>query len=343
MIFRQILLQIFHKLQKERTISAAYHLLKGKRSGQTIQDVGLFKLHAFFGILPKLSRQVFDEEIKKLVAENIIHIYEDGYYFLSEQAQQLIERYPIRWFDGWHYRGNEHVFFSRLALVIKSLSYHKEGQMSFSPVVKDEGIQQWVRQLLMTNHYQSGKLQQLFYDEIAQSLEVTAISDEQKLILMKRLSGYGVPGWTWQQLSHALAVEPIDVQLLFIESLHNWLNVIFHASDYPLLKRLSEGVRVEVVLTGSAYQTAQLFKQGYSVEQMSYMRGLKISTIEDHLVELAMNEPNFPIAIFVAQEECRRVHQLVQSLQTKKLKVLHEAVPHLSYFQLRLILAKGGE
>ena len=41
-MFHQILLQIFQKLNKERTISAAYHVLRGKRSGQTIQDIGLF-------------------------------------------------------------------------------------------------------------------------------------------------------------------------------------------------------------------------------------------------------------------------------------------------------------
>lgn len=62
-MFYQILLQIFQKLNNERTVSAAYHILRGKRSGQTIQDVGLFQLHNYFGLLPKLPRAIFDEAV----------------------------------------------------------------------------------------------------------------------------------------------------------------------------------------------------------------------------------------------------------------------------------------
>ena len=76
MLFQQILLTILSTFQNERTISAAYHLLKGKRSGQTIQDVGLFKLYQFFGLLPKLSRKKFEEQLDLLFAKNMIVLEE---------------------------------------------------------------------------------------------------------------------------------------------------------------------------------------------------------------------------------------------------------------------------
>ena len=77
MIFQQILLKIFLILNKERTVSSAYHLLRGKRSGQTIQDVGMFKLHEYFGLFPKLKRKAFDDTIQELVNQNQLIVHED--------------------------------------------------------------------------------------------------------------------------------------------------------------------------------------------------------------------------------------------------------------------------
>lgn len=339
MVFRQILLQIFHKLQNERTISATYYLLKGKQSGQTIQDVGYFKLHAFFRILPKLSRAVFDEEIKQLHKQGYLLIREGGYYELTQQAYIYMHQAPPHFFDGWRYRGNEYLFFARLLLLVQSLSHQQAQQMSFSPIIKEESIQAWVRAFLHACHYQSGTLQRQLLDELQTSLQQAKITTEHRDIIVYRLSGYHLPGWTWQQLAKRYEMEPLDIQLLFIEGLHQWLACV-HA--YPLLQKIAEGVRIEGNLTGSAKQTAQLFWKGYSIEQMSYMRQLRPSTIEDHLVELALHEPNFPFDYFISEKDIQRVYSLVQTLKTKKLKILHEADPSLTYFQLKLALAKGG-
>lgn len=79
-MFHQILLQIFQKLNKERTISAAYHVLRGKRSGQTIQDIGLFQLHQYFGLLPKLSRTTFDEAVNLFMQNSWLNVQESGHF-----------------------------------------------------------------------------------------------------------------------------------------------------------------------------------------------------------------------------------------------------------------------
>ena len=50
-----ILLTIISRIDGERTIYAGLHLLRGKRSGQTLQDVEYYGLKDFFGILPKLT------------------------------------------------------------------------------------------------------------------------------------------------------------------------------------------------------------------------------------------------------------------------------------------------
>ena len=138
MLIQQILLKILHTFQQERTVSAAYHLLKGKRSGQTIHDVGLFNLYSYFGLLPKLARHKFDEQIDLMFAKSIIIIEENGFYTMTEQGKQLASK-PVRLsFDGWHYRGNEHLFFGRLSLIIQSLSHQLHQKKEFNPIEKNK-------------------------------------------------------------------------------------------------------------------------------------------------------------------------------------------------------------
>jgi len=344
MIFQSVLLQIFQKLNNERTISSAYHLLRGKRSGQTIQDVGIFHLHNYFGILPKLSRNKYDEDVNKILEAGYIEMNEEGYFQLTNLGHEIEKESIHLPFDGWHYRGNEHLFFARLSLVVQSLSHNRSGVSKFIPLQKDEEIQRWVKRFLMAHHYQNGLLQEKLAREIINSLETVDVEERLKAIVINRLGGYMTPGFTWQQISYHEQLEEIDVQLLYIATLQQWIQKIYSLyAHYPLLGEIAENVRIDIPLTGSALQTAQLFKQGLSIEEISRVRQLKSSTIEDHLVELAMNDPIFPIHQFISDEDKKLVLTAVDDYDTRKLKVLHEVVPHLSYFQLRLVLAKGND
>lgn len=343
MIFQKILLEIFNKLKNERTISSAYHILRGKRSGSTIQDVGIFQLHSYFSILPKLSREVYNKAIEELIHREWIELRENQYYVLLKNGVEQLKNPKHLPLDGWHYRGNEHVFFARLSLIIQSLSHQKEHVKTFRPIQKDEEIQKWVKQFLITNNYRNCHLQQQVYAEIVNSFEQMKVDQQFANIVTYRLSGYKTPGLTWQQISSRLTISEIDAQIIFISCLHSWLNHIEMTRDYPLLSRISEGVRIVNTLTSSTVQTVQLFKKGYSVEQIAEIRRLKTSTIEDHLVELAMNEDTFPITQFIAQQQIREVWDAVEGYNTRKLKILREVLPHLTYFQIRLVLAKGEQ
>jgi len=340
-MFHQILLQIFQKLNNERSISAAYHVLRGKRSGQTIQDIGLFQLHNYFGLLPKLPRATFDEAVSSFSQNSWLIMQESGHYSMKKLGLQRAEQIPDFLFDGWHYRGNEHIFFARLSLIVQSLSYQSAGIRSFSPISRDTNIQSWVRTFLLEHNYQDGHLQQQLLEECESVLSEISLSEANKQLVLYRLSGYGLPGWTWQQLASERKEAVLDCQLAFIELLHVFLNEVHQTTDYPLLGNIAEELRVKALLTDSAQQTAYLYEQGYSLEQIMQIRKLKQSTIEDHLVELAMYEPNFSIGPFVSYKEAEKVWQASKQYQTKKLKTLHEVVEGMSYFQLKLVLAKG--
>ncbi|MER2000833.1 MAG: RQC domain-containing protein, partial [Lysinibacillus sp.] len=92
MLFQQLLMRIFAKYENERTISAAFHILQGKRSGTTMQDVGLYKLFPYFGILRKLPRTQFDSYVQQLIADRYITVNENGYFTITEMGRAFLEK-----------------------------------------------------------------------------------------------------------------------------------------------------------------------------------------------------------------------------------------------------------
>lgn len=333
--FQELLLYLLYELRNERTASAPYHLLKGKKSGQTIQDVGLFSLYPYFALLPKLSRQTYDEALRQLVATEKIDLFDDGYYKVLQQPNTILP-----YFNGWYYRSNEHIFFARLALAVQTLSQQQAGDLHFVPLQKDMYVQQFIRDFLTWAQYTRSDLGSVLKQELFFICEQLTQQDAQLLVL--RLTGASTSGYSWVQIAQFYDDSPLNIQLQFISVLHQSLQQIEKNPQLVLLNALAQQIKVDIVVTSSAAQTVRYYNEGYTMEQIASMRQLKLSTIEDHIVELAMHDENFQMISFVTQQEEQNVLALSQALQTKKLKRLKEALPQLSYFQLRLILARGG-
>jgi uncharacterized protein YpbB len=338
MFATQLIVSIFARYNNQRGASAVYHLFKGKKSGQTIQDVGLFQLYPFFSITPKLDKTQYDTYIEKLIEKQFILLTENN-VVVTDKGWQLIENFDPAEFDGWHFRGREHLFFKRLALTVQTLSFLPH-TMRFIPIERDGTTQRFVKSYLQHHHFQETAFQQQFTAQLHDVLARIPVSDIAKQVFVYRLSGYEQSGLTWHQLSELLEEDAFSLQLLFVQCLHSVLNEARLTA--PLIDDLAQQIRIEQVLTQSTQKTATLFYQGYSMEQIARYRRLKLSTIEDHLAEMAMNDDKFPLHQFVNDEEAALVVHYAKALQTTKLRALKEVMPQLSYFQIRLVLAAKG-
>jgi uncharacterized protein YpbB len=340
MSFDDILLNIISRLDGERYKHAAFHLMKGKRSGQTLQDTEYYRLHPFFGMLPSLHANDFDLSYRRLLASGLIAEKEDGTVFLSEAGKMRAATLePVR-LNGWVYRGMEQLFFARLALTVQTVSHLSAGDRTFMPVSADPAVQRDVRNLFAT--VLRGRKPEEIAREIRDGLEATGMEDTRLSRLVARLTGKGMSGMTWLQLSERSGLPEMDLKVEYVETLHIWLDVISEQPT-PLLNALSQGVRAESPLTGSAKKTDELYRAGMGLEEIAERRNLKKSTIEDHFVEIAINDPAFPLRMFAAPEDIEDVKREAARLDTRKLSVLKKSFPGLSYFQLRLILARLGK
>lgn len=339
MKFSTIISVIFKQFNYEKTVNAAYYLLRGKRSGQAIQDAKYYQLENYFSILPKLSLQQFNEEIAHLVKIEYIKVDESSFVMLTNEGLRELENMPENYFNGWHYRGREQIFFKRLNLIVQTVSQFKNGEPKFIPLENDTEIQRFVKQFLQDKAFQTPAFAQMLYFQLQTVLEHAPLTDVQKNIFVYRLTGYEQIGWTWSQLASTFNMRELDAKLLWVECLHYILREAEQNPKLDLLREMAFGIRLVETLTESTQKTQKLFQEGYPLEQIAQIRNLKNSTIEDHYIEMALNDPYFPIAQFVTVEQMRDVQQQSSQLQTKKLSMLKEQFPKLSYFQLRLILA----
>jgi uncharacterized protein YpbB len=336
--FDEVVLAIMKAVDGQRTISSPYHLIKGKKSGQTIQDIGYFNLHPFFGVLPKMDKSDYLASVSRLQSAGLLRA-DDEQVRLTSQA--LDYPLPETSLNGWKYRGNERRFFARLSLTVQTMSCFMQNQKRFDPVVSDESIQMWVKNYLQQIHFRDSDVQRLFKEQLASTLELVDVAPWQKDIVIERLSGFNIGGLTWDQIAMKRNILPIDAKLAAVEVLHAWLNVIEEQRP-ALLMAMLEGIVQQSALTESAKRTQNLFERGFSLEQIAELRQLKTSTIEDHFVELAMNDPAFLYTPFMDSAVYKKINQISEELKTMRLRDIKERLPQASYFQIRLALAMRG-
>lgn len=335
MLFEELVISIMKAVNLERTVSSPFHLIKGKKSGQTIQDIGYYRLYPYFAVMQKLDKNAYDDVIQSLFARNLLRPNEQV-IDLSEAALKM--QIPASKLNGWKYRGNEILFLNRLSLIVQTLSHTSQSEYSFDPVHNAVDLQGWVKEYLVRINYRDPETARRFKKELHDSLIAANVIEDNKMMLMQRLTGLRLSGLTWEQIAAGKGLHPLDVQLAVIETLHAWLEVL-ESGDFQLFSPLLNGVVQRSSLTESAERTDKLFKQGLSLDEIAAVRQLKTSTIEDHFVELAMNDPAFDYTVFIPQDLFRSITDISARRNTKRLRDIKEMLPQANYFQIRLALA----
>lgn len=332
----------------ERTSSAIYHLLKGKKSSQTIQDGNLYSLNFLFGLLPDLSRAELDLTIARFEQDQLISL-QDDFYYLTEKGSTAMEKkaenFPFPdYLNGWEYKGKADVFWKRYSLLIQTLSNLQLGRTDFIPVQYEETVQHFVKKILLHDGIAKKELCELIYKETFDILK--SVPDQQAYIFVSKLSGHLHSGLTLLQISKKLGIDETWVRLEFQAVLHYMLqNIERNVDHYPVLSKLCLDMIHRPNLTATTQKTFYLLERGYKLEEIAAARNLKQSTIEDHIVELALHLDSFSISPYVTKEKAQIIQQAAYSLKTNQMKRIKEylGLADISYFQIRLVLTKMGD
>ena len=312
---------------------APYYILKGKKSGQTLQDIHYYKVQGFFSIGVDLTKETYQIELERLVSAGWIHSLEMP--SVTEVGYNKLEDFKSNFQTG--VLGPDCVLFEKkLQLLVQISSNALHENRNYIPIVSEEPVQREMKRFIAS---QVGvkQLANNTKDAVLGFVHQETLTDKQRNLFVFRLSGFEMTGWTWTQLAEMLELRELDCLYLFRDLLVQFISYLD-----KMQSPLSQLVDRPLVLTETAGVTKRYLQQHLSLEEIATVRRLKTSTIEDHFVEIASIEGGHSFTEQLYWEQCKRILDVQKQLQTHKLKELREQLPEFSYFQIRLALAIGG-
>ena len=334
-MLQHIVLFCIDRFRGERSLAAIDHLLNGKKTAQTLQDSKWYNVSRLFGTVP-IDRSRLLHVAHELETNGFIYQTDEHIYDVTSSGKKELRHFVFPpYIDGWKYMNEASLFWKRLSLLIQAMA-NVIHRTSFEPIHRDERIQSFVKRWLF-QHKHIQAIARSLYEEMYELL--SQVEEKDANIFVWRLTSHERIGWTNEQIAYALKEEEIAILLSFQNALHFILEMTEQEKEkFPLLYSLREQKRAQ--LTSSAQKTYKLLKEGYSLEQIAQLRKLKKGTIEDHIVEIATYIPSFVTAPFLEEEKRKRIIQQAHKLKTKKLRAIKEALSDVSYFEIRLALAR---
>lgn len=329
------ILSCLRQLGTARTISATFYILKGKKSSQTIQDIHLFKVSPFFCVFPDLDRRVYDSYLNELSKKQLIYFVDENNVCLTEKGENLLQELRIPKVNGFKYGKSTQIFWKRFVLIVQTISNLANNNNKFRPVMNDDEIQLFVKKYLLSIPTSKKQFNDSLYTECLMFLRsMERIECE---IFVRKLTGMYKIGLTNRQIAHELSIHEWDVYLIFQSMMHDLLSRI---EDFPLLYSICPMLEVKVI-GNSAIKTKKLLEMNKTIEEISTIRHLKRSTVEDHIIEIVRNDDSFRVEQFTSVEKQKKIVEVYEQSQTKKLSELKQLLDDtISYFDIRLVLVR---
>ncbi|SFD50996.1 Uncharacterized protein YpbB [Lentibacillus persicus] len=343
MLFNYIILSCCTKFQEDRSTSAVFHLLKGKRSIQTVQDAHIYELNHFYGIYPTLSKHDFEVHVQQLIKNNDLALKGDNTAIVTRKGENWINQEAINvsgcYFHGMEYSRYAPVFWQRLLLMIQTMTNSKRHHFNFIPVIDKTEITDWVRKQYRLWKYDTSLFLNKLYSELFHLLN--QFDTTEASIFVDSLTGYNHYGMSSFQIAERYGLEQVDVPLIRTSTIHRMLMLISQNEQHtPLLKHFLQDLTHEAKVTNSANKTKQFMAKGYSAENIASIRQLKLNTIYDHMVEIALYDKAFPLGHYVTPDIQAQIRAAIAAADSYKLKDIKQHVSaSISYFQIRLVLA----
>jgi len=206
---------------------------------------------------------------------------------------------------------------------------------------KNNDVHLWLKSALKELKVPRKELGNIVYSELIECFNKT--KEINPAILVFRLTGFQQIGLTPLQIVKKLNMNIHDYHIDFIHTLHYLMQTIKHEpSRFPMLTILIKDFYQQDELTLSSRKTWKLLNQGYSPDMIAKFRHLKLSTIEDHLVEFALHVDHFSIDPYVEQELQTKIVEISREIGKRQLKLIKDKLKAATYFQIRLVLAKYG-
>ncbi len=323
--------------------STLYHILVGKRTASILFKAHSYHIINFFSVFPHLQREQYDKMIHHFIAKGWIKAeIADEDFYLSAQGKTEIESY----FSNHFYPTNLNQltqgkatkeFWKKVLFLTQVLSELRYKNKRYLPIDKEWKSQLWVKDWLKRNRLDKQELAISYGKEWVQVLKEMDSFDAE--IIVSQLTGHAKFGKTSTQLATKLRIEPMEVAFLLQHAIIQLMDKVGNKKEtYPLFYLIYQecvGNRYSS-LSQSTKLTAHYLEKGISIEEIAMKRKLKVNTISEHVIELAIIFPDFEVAGFIPRGEYERLNALFNNNEELSYEELAVEMPHIPFSWYRL-------
>lgn len=325
-----------------RRLRVIENILRGRRSEATLFWAYNYHILGALGAQRQLTRGQWERIIRQWEQRGWVQQEAQQAWLTSAGVDHLAnwqrEHYQSQ-FGAWSWVTNVDQYAQRLLLALQVISEFNHQHAHYVPVNLNEfemqRVKQWLRTLSTTDL-------QLIETQITTLVAKLASYDERLAILWTyQLIGYHLVGWTKRQAAAELAVTLPEVNLMLRDT---WLFMATGIAQQggPLAGLMSDLINGQPI-TRSAAKTLQAYHQGLTMEQISQRRHLKLSTVREHLLEVAILMPDqlqgamlIPAAVLAVLEQYSEQPAVAWEYDAKRFPV--ETTEAFFYFRLYQIM-----
>lgn len=324
------ILTLFQHGYKVRT-STLYHLLKGKRTSSVLVYGFLYENLRFFQLCPELSEQEFNRQIHTLNEARLLVTDLTGEVQITKQGKRLLSEsdQSIHWLDNYRFGKTDEEIWRFLQFLVQVTSHLSYGDKEYIPLEQSPFYQAYLKR----------RIASVSKKELIQTMKtewyflLSRLSKSEADYFAQQFSGYQQIGRIAAQILQKEST-PFEQLLIKKDWLHHLLYEIENMREETFLKK-----SIQPFITKndnqSMNQTKSYLHQQPSIETIAQQRGMKKSTIQDHLLELALTE-EIPFEHYISKETYRFLDQLSSPCQQWIYRSLKQENEQLDYFEYRL-------
>lgn len=332
----------YFNTERKTTVSQIAHVFNGKRTPSMFYLIEIRNWHHGFLLSNRLTREVIQELVKKLAIDHQITEKDKGYVLTGKGQKSLRTYFETRYFPkqikGFSNASIRSNFWNRFQLFTQVFSEFTYENSNYIPIVKDPIHQENVRQLFQSVGSNREHLLKQWIEE--QVFLFKNLPTEQGNVLANQLTGHGIIGKTRGQISSSRKMTQMEVSFYLMDAIEELILIIRTNPDkLPLNIRILDILEVEMYLglSASTYHSYELIKQGNSLEQVAYLRSIKVNTVREHVLELAFVLSEFPYKHFVPEILYNNLHDAFSKDENYSFKDALSEFKSLEFMHYRLV------
>lgn len=300
-----------------KTDKSIYNILIGAKTHQTYFDACSQQLLSLYHSQPDLKYTSFER------------IYHQNYEDISSIPLKVSTRYTFESIQQT---------FQVLQLLIQTISFKQHHTLSFIPVSEISKVQKRAKEIYFDLEQQQSV--HVFEKEVYHLFELLNQA-QSRSILHYFLQGFDEVMYTNQQVS---LIENLKLSELAIIKMNDLVEMIHLLEDKETFPILHQAI-ILPTLSINTKDTLKLVKTGLSLEAIAQKEGVKVNTIEDHIIELYIKGYFTDYNFYLDTRNLNKFKQYYIGRQEERLRNFKAAFPDMSYFEIKLaiiLIAREG-